>query len=245
MYCTKCGHELIAGSNFCIHCGAPVTDTQPQAKSPKSSDPMQSAAPHIAPESWNRRSKTPGAKTALKDIDFQGKMKGAANTVFQSGTRDVLYYVTIVITILECLLPFFKWLRIPMYDAFSNFLSGSSQFSAYSLFGAIKMLSNGSDSSNTFPAVLSLILSIVAVIAIIFNIRFVAKGMKPTRTYYKYGTISALLMLVISILFLLFMGLVSALFKVIKITFIPWLELVCAIVNIILIQQLKVRERHH
>lgn len=243
MYCTKCGHELITGSNFCTQCGAPVTDAQPQTESSKSPNDMSSTVPHITPESRVQRSKTSGNGTALRDIDFQGKMKGAANTVFQSGARDILYYVTMAIAILECLLPFFKWLRIPMYDALSNFLSGSSQFSSYSLFGAIGMLSNGSGSGSTFPAVLSLILSIVAVIAIIFNIRFIAKGLKSSTTYYKYGTISALLMLVISVLFLLFMGLVAAFSLVIKITFTPWLALAGAIVNIILIQQLKVRER--
>lgn len=260
MYCTKCGQELMDGANFCTKCGAPATGSQPNANPMSDSQPGVSPAAGSQPQSdpyassgssaGNRtnprsssadhtpRFKSAGKGAALKDIDFQGKMKGAANTVFQSGSRDVFYYITLVVAVVECLLPFFRWMRIPMYNSFSNFLTGSDQLSAYSLFSAIGMM-NYSGSA----AIVALVLSAIAVIAIIFHIRFILKGLKAAKGYYKYGTIAAILMLVISILFLLFIGLLAAFAQVIKITIAPWLTLGGAIVNLILIRQLKTREQ--
>lgn len=175
--------------------------------------------------------------------------EGCGATQVQAGTansfvktlnlqaKSGLFYATVIIAAISVVLPFCKWIEVPLFNNLSSFFGGSSNVASYSLFGYI--ISLGNLPINRTEAVIILFLALIALIAIIFNATFIIKAFGGKANYFKYGTIGSIIMIIMSSLFIVVVGLVSAILKVISITAISWFALALAITNIVLIKKLK------
>lgn len=175
-----------------------------------------------------------------KTGSLAAKMKPAAQiSAHTIERRQVIFYVTLVIAALECILPFMKWIKIPMMQSLFG-LFGEQDLPSYSLYGYIGTINDMGN--NKVAAIVVLILSLFAIMATIFNIVFLVKGLKRKKGYYKYGRTASVLMLIVSLVFLIILGLLSLILQVIKITIAPWILLVGSVANLVLIGKVKKAE---
>lgn len=220
MFCSKCGKEISNGGAFCPNCGAPVDPA-------KARQTTRSSEQTVHADLLNE-----------KVQDFSGRAKNMARNLNESGTRSVWFYVTLVLAVLECILPFQSWVTVPLYNSIGSFFGMGDDISSYSLFGYVGTL-NSTPGGDMLTIVLVLLLCFGTLITILFNILYIWKGCKNKAGYHKYGSIAAVLMTLISLVFLVVMGFTALIFKVIKITSVPFLALAVSIANIILIGKVK------
>lgn len=147
-----------------------------------------------------------------------------------------MLYASIVMAILGVILPFFKWLEVPIANGLYSMFGMGQEAPTFSLFGYIFA---GSQYQNGLVYAITIALAIVAIIGIIFNIIYIIKALKNKPKNYKYGTIGAIILTVVSILFIVIVGLMCLILKIFKLTVTPYITLVVSIVNIIIIKKLK------
>lgn len=149
-------------------------------------------------------------------------------------TRGNVFYVTLVLAVLECIFPFMTWVTVPLYNSIGSFFGASGDISSYSLFGYTGTIQDQS----MFTSVVILIFCFGTLAAIICNILYIIKGWKNVKGYGRYGRTAALLMMIVSLAFLAIMGLTALLLKLIKITAVPFLLFAASLVNYRLIKKL-------
>lgn len=166
--------------------------------------------------------------------EFSNKAKNITQTLNDSETINSKVYITYALAVLECILPFMPWVKVPLYNALGSFFGASSDISSYSLFGYIGTIQN----PTSFNSILILIFCIGTLVGIICNILYILKGLKNTCISHRLGITASLLMIIVSILFLITMGFMTWILKLIKITVIPLLLLIISTVNRFLIKTL-------
>ena len=152
---------------------------------------------------------------------------GQSPVINTSNTRSSVFYLTLALAVLECVFPFMPWVKVPLYNAIGNFFGASSDISSHSLFGYIGTIQDDS----TFTSVVILVLCIGTLVGVVFNVLYIVKGLKNTGKYGKFGRIAALLMCIVSAIFLIVMGLSTLIIRLVKITPIPFLLLVVSFLN--------------
>lgn len=155
--------------------------------------------------------------------------------------RDPLFYASAVLAFLQCIFPFFHWIKVPVYNSVSALFGGSSDSGSYSLFGYIGVM-DSSGSGNLFMAIVVLLSCVCAVASIVFHVMYLVNGFRQKRGYYRAGKRGSLMLIITTVIFLIFGGLNSLIFRIIRLTLIPWLALAAAIANRIVINKLRLAE---
>ena len=169
-------------------------------------------------------------------------------TVTKKKSNSIFAYITMGLAILECIIPFLCWAKIPLYNSISSFLGGGNDVSNCSLFGFIGMISLiGTSAGVEFNSVYVLagvgILILIAVFQIIFNVIFILKAIGRNKFRYRYTVMASVLLLLIATLFLLIMGSIAAALQVIKVSFAPWLAVVVSIANFVFATRARLEEK--
>lgn len=218
MFCPKCGTENKDGNAFCQNCGADMRQTGQAPGTP----------------AGNKAGGGAGAASQLQDMVRKVQGSGTA-------ARVPIFYITAAIAAIQALMPFMKWFEIPSFNSLSSFLGGSSSAASFSLFGLLfNGGSLGSVGGNAMISLISLLLCLFAFLGSVFDIIYIAKGFPQKKGYYKYGKIASVMLLIISLLFAITFGLVAAASSgAFKVKAAPWIVVVTAIANLILIGQVK------
>ena len=170
---------------------------------------------------------------ALSDL----KKSITSGIPFSLSSKNNLLYATVIVAAINAVLPFFNWISVPILNAFSSWVGGGSNAASYSLFGYI--FATGQFSSSGGTAIFILLLAILAFVGVIFNALFVYKTLAKKDKNYKYGTMGSIVLLIVTALFIVVVGLISAILKVIELTAAPWFALVFSIANLVLVKRLK------
>lgn len=168
-----------------------------------------------------------GAPVASTGNERQ-KMPSSDSVSDMLKTKSSAFYVTLILAVLECILPFRAWVKVPLYNSIGNFFGAGSDISSYSLFGYIGTIQ---DNDSMFTSVFILVLCFGTLLGVACNILYIVKGLKGTGRYDRFGRTGALLMTIVALAFLIVMGLDSLIIKLIKITMNPFLLLILSIVN--------------
>lgn len=214
MFCENCGKEIKEGQQFCGGCGRKQDEGEGKQRS------------------VNQRSYVSGQTNSTVNVGNAGEqIRGD----FQK--EKGLVYGSIILSLFCSIAPLLKWITIPLYDTLSNWVTGDDSLSAYSLFGYLVASDTGS--TDKMVSIVIFILAILAVIGMAFNIIYIAKSFTQKDKRFRYGTMGAWIMLILSLLFLIVVGGMSIILRIIKITFIPWLVLVLSIANLVIIRKIK------
>ncbi len=214
MFCPKCGTENKDGNAFCQNCG---TDMRRAGQAPKT--PIQN--------------NTGGTGSASQLQNMMQRVQGSG-----AAARIPFFYITVAIAAIQALMPFMKWFEIPAVNSLYGFLGGSNNAASFSLFGLL--FNGGAVGGNTVIVLISWLLCLFAFLGSVFDILYIAKGFPQKKGYYKYGKIASIMLLVISLLFVLTFGLIAAASAgVFKVKAAPWIVVISAVANLILIGQVK------
>lgn len=153
----------------------------------------------------------------------------------------LLGYVSMVIAALSALMPFFKWIKVPVAQGLYSLFGMDSSDAAFSLFGYI--FSNSNYQSDAVFYV-SFVLALVALVGIIFNVVYVVKSLGNNEKRFKFGTLGAIIMNIVSLLFIMIVGTSAAVFKVIKLTYAPYITLALTIANLVVIKMIKKEKKN-
>ncbi len=153
-----------------------------------------------------------------------------------SSQNGIIKYVSIVLAVLNAVLPFFKWLEVPVANSLYSMFGMAQETPTFSLFGYIF---SGSRYQDDKVYAVMLVIAFIALIGIVLNAIYVVKLFNNKPKCCKYGTIGAIILMIMSILFILTVGLTSAILKVIKLTAVPYVTLAVSITNIIIVKKLK------
>ncbi len=148
-------------------------------------------------------------------------------------------YLSIALSAICAILPFCSWLEVPAAAGLYSMFGMSDKATKFSLF---RYISSGSTYQDDTMVWISTIISLIAVIGIIFNVIYIVKSITKKEKRYKYGTIAAIIMLIVSVLFITIAGLMSVIMQIFEITFAPYILLIISIVNIIFIKKIKKEE---
>lgn len=168
-----------------------------------------------------------------KEIPEGTKVCGECAAKSQSKSK---VYISAALAILGIILPFLRWIEIPVANGLYSLFGMSQEVPKFSLFGYI-LAGNQYQTGSVYT--ITLIIAIIAFVGIIFNAIYVIKTLKNANGCYKYGTLGAVIMTVMSILFILIVGLTALILKLIKLTAMPYLTLIVSIANIVVIKKLK------
>lgn len=145
-------------------------------------------------------------------------------------------YVSVVLAILSVILPFLKWLEVPVAKGLYSMFGMADQTPTFSLFGYL--FAGNQYQSDTVWWVM-IVIALIAFIGIVFNLIYAVKALRNKPNYYKYGTMGAIILTIMSVLFILIVGLMSLILKVIKLSAMPYVTLAVSIANIVIIKKLK------
>lgn len=148
-----------------------------------------------------------------------------------------LTYVSVALALISAVLPFLKWVEIPMLNNLSAFFGGGGNEASFSLFGYI--FSSGNYSTDASVTVVMLVFAIIAFISVIFNVIYAVKALTKKAKATKWGTMGGILLFIMSVLFLIVIGLMSSILKVISMTATVYISAVISLVNIILLRTIK------
>lgn len=148
----------------------------------------------------------------------------------------IMEWISIALTILSVIMPFLNWIEVPIVAGLYSFFGMSSEPTKFSLFGYIFA---GSNNQNTTVFLITLIIALIAFVGVILNFVYMIKAFKKAEKRYKYGTLGAVIMNIVSIMFIVIVGLTAVILKVIELTLAPYFMLAISIVNIIIIKNLK------
>lgn len=254
MFCQNCGNKISDNANFCGSCGCRIIRMQPDAAQEINEETVENLPGIVVSQNeseWipEESEVTPdNASTAGNHREAAGHAQKKARPQFAATPqlqRSNLFYISVVLALVQCILPFWNWIEVPLYGSISNLFGGSSDFGSYSLFGYISIMNQPSYGGNdTGLAAIVLLMCFGSLIAIVLNILYVIKGFQQKKGYYKFGKISTTLSIVYTALFLLYGGFVALVFQLIKLTLVPLLSLGFAIANKILIRKLKIEEQN-
>jgi len=102
-----------------------------------------------------------------KFCDNCGAATGATSTAAEKKEIDSgkgLLYSTIIIALVNAILPFLKWVEVPALNTLSSWFGGSSEAASYTLFGYI--FAGVSDS--TIATIVILVLALVALVSVMW-----------------------------------------------------------------------------
>lgn len=150
--------------------------------------------------------------------------------------NQTMKYVSVGLAVLGVILPFLKWLEVPVAQGLYSMFGMGDQTPTFSLFG---YLFAGSQYQTDTVYTVMIVIALIALIGIIFNVVYSVKALKNKPKCYKYGTIGAIILTIMSILFIVIVGLMSAILKVIKLSAMPYVTLAVSVANIVVIKKLK------
>lgn len=254
MFCQNCGNKISDNANFCGSCGCRIIRMQPDTAPEMDEETIENLPGIVVPRDeseWIPEESEvipDNASTAGNLREPAGQAQKKARPQFSATfqlQRSNLFYISVVLALVQCILPFWNWIEVPVYGSISSFFGGPSDFGSYSLFGYISIMGQPSYGGNSagMTAVV-LLMCFGSLIAIVLNILYVIKGFRQKKGYYKFGKISATLSIVYTVLFLLYGGIVALLLQLIKLTLVPLFALGFAIANEILIGKLKKEEQN-
>ena len=144
-------------------------------------------------------------------------------------------FATVLISILNAILPFLKWIQVPMFNALSSWMGGRSDIASYNLFGYI--LSGNSDSF--IVTIIMIVLALIALASVLFNIIYAIKTIIGKTDAKNKGIIGSVLLLIMSVLFFVVAGLVQLILKFITMTSTVYVAIILSILNIVLLKNKK------
>ena len=147
-----------------------------------------------------------------------------------------MLYVSVAMAVLEAIMPFFKWLEVPVANSLYSMFGMGQEAPAFSLFGYIFA---GSQYQSGAVFAITTALAVTAFIGIIFNVIYIIKALKGKPKNHKYGTAGAIILLIVSALFIIIVGLICLILKIFSMTAAPYIMFAVSIANIILIKKLK------
>ena len=148
----------------------------------------------------------------------------------------ILSYISVALAILGIILPFIKWLEVPVAQGLYSMFGMAQETPTFSLFGYIFA---GSQYQSGIVYAITMILALVALIGIIFNVIYVVKTFKKKEKIYKYGSVGSGILTIVSAVFIVIVGLSAMILKVIKLTATPYITLAVSIANLIVIKKMK------
>lgn len=173
--------------------------------------------------------------------DNPSSAKTASVTEKTVTNTKTLRFISGAVAMACAILPFLHWVEVPILNSITSFLGGSGKESSYSLFGYI--LSDFAASSNDMTmALIILAFGIIALISSVINVIYAIKCFTGNKTSLKLGKAGSVILLIMSILFLIVIGLIAAIFKIISLTFAVYVAIALPIANIIIIKQIKKTE---
>lgn len=143
---------------------------------------------------------------------------------------------SIGLAVLCVILPFFNWLRVPLAAGLYSMFGMSEESAGHSLFGYIFA---GSTYQDDTMVLIMTCLALFALIGIILNVVYIVKALTNKEKRFKYGTMGAVIINIMSVLFIVIVGLSSWLLKVMELTAVPYITWAVTIVNLVLIKRLK------
>ncbi|MEE0859407.1 MAG: zinc ribbon domain-containing protein [Acutalibacteraceae bacterium] len=207
MYCNNCGSQNPDNSKFCANCGAKF---EPQNVAPNSmpiSNNIQNNIPNSIPNN------TPNS-----------------NYVKRPTLAGILLIISAVTAVFSAIMPFCTWADVPVADNIYSFFGGEGSISSYSLF-------TYTFASGTYTDKISGILLIVLLFAIFAMVMYgvyVTKVILKKKKCLKFLIIGSSSMLFVSLVFVLFIGLTSAVtFNLVNMTATPLISLLLAVANIV------------
>lgn len=150
--------------------------------------------------------------------------------------RQPIQYVSIALAVLGVILPFLKWLEVPVAKGLYSMLGMGNETPTFSLFGYIFA---GSQYQSDKIYFVMLGIAAVALVGIIFNLIYIIKAPKNKPGHYKYGTVGSVILMIMSILFIVIVGMSAAILQIMKLTAMPYIMLAASIANIIIIRKIK------
>ncbi len=154
----------------------------------------------------------------------------------QNSKSKGMFYASIILAVLGVILPFFAWLKVPGAQGLYSMFGMQSETPAFSLFGYIFA---GSQYQSGVVFLVMMVLALAAFIGIIFNVIYVIKALQKKPKICKYGTVGATILTIMSVLFIVVVGLMCFILKIFKLTAVPYIMLITAIANIVVIKKLK------
>lgn len=149
-------------------------------------------------------------------------------------------YVSGAVALACAILPFLHWVEVPILNSLTSFFGGSGEECSYSLFGYVFSVFANSSNDMTM-ALIMLVFAVVALISSVINAIYAVKCFIG-KTSLKLGKTGSVILLIMSIIFLIVVGLIAAIFKIISLTFTVYVAIAMPIANIIIIKQLKKAE---
>lgn len=150
--------------------------------------------------------------------------------------NPAMKYISVALAVAGVILPFLKWLEVPVAQGLYSMFGMGGEAPTFSLFGYIFV---GSQYQSDSVYYVMLIIALIAFIGIIFNLIYAVKAFLNKPKCYKYGTIGSIILTVMSVLFIVIVGLMSLILKVIKLSAMPYITLAVSIANIVVVKKLK------
>jgi len=145
-------------------------------------------------------------------------------------------YISVALAILGIILPFVKWIEVPVAQGLYSMFGMAQETPTFSLFGYIFA---GSQYQSGIVYTITMILALVALVGIVFNVVYAVKTLKKKGKSYKYGSIGATILTIVSSAFIIIVGLSALILKVIKLTAMPYITLAVSIANMMIIKRMK------
>ncbi len=164
------------------------------------------------------------------------KLNEINETKNYKGENKIIYAVNILLSVFTIILPFLKWIKIPVVAGLYSLFGMKESTSYYSLFGYIFAGSNYQSDTIFY---VTMLLALISILGIIFLVIYIVKTINNSKKRYRYGFIGTLILNIVSVLFILVVGLTSAILKVIELTYVPYITLFVTIVNMVLIKKIK------
>lgn len=149
--------------------------------------------------------------------------------------NQIMRYISIALAVLCSIMPFLKWIDIPVAKGLYSMFGMEKEMPSFSLFGYI-FAGNRYQTDGIYW--ITMILAVIAFVGIIFNVIYIIKSLKNNPKCCKYGTIASIILTSMSGLFIIIVGLSALILKVITLTIVPYLTLAVAVANIIIIKKI-------
>lgn len=151
---------------------------------------------------------------------------------------NIKLLISVILSVISIILPFCTWINAPIISSssWSNSLANIRGYSIFSYTAAIPFKSK--------PALFFYIISLIAIIAMVFNLIYIIKVLYKKKQQFKFCIIGSAMTLLSSIAFL---GIIVSsngfIQNVITITVIPVIAVVINIINIVITENLKRQDK--
>ncbi len=227
MYCKNCERQNPENAKFCANCGASFAQQNIESNAMPISNNMHNTIPNNVPN--GSMNNTPNINTNNTPSNIPNNRPNS-NYLKRPTLAGLLLIASAITAVLSAVMPFFTWADVPVADNIYSFFGGEGSISSYSLFTYASTI--GSD-ANFLSAIMGVAL-LFALFAMVMYGVFVTKVILQKKKCLKFLILGASSMLLVSLIFVLFIGLNSALtFNLVNMTSTPLIAILLAIVNIV------------